>query len=291
MYAACKRFFFIVLIVGFPVLCQAQDGAWDINGKASKKVGGKVGKEKNKVKKFKDHLQNWGLDSNYKHGLLVGGKLNTNGWSGAIYYQTKLSPTQSSIWQLSFSEVKHDKQVKQENTKNKYPQFGKPTPFIFGKINKLYTLQIGYGREHVLLPNVVEDNLTVSFRWNAGISLALLKPYYLRLVYKESLPVDTVFMMERKYSNAISDTFLNNNNILGASKWSKGLGDMQYIPGIYVETAFVIEPAKRKSFVQVITLGFNGAFYTSDLPIMANTPAGNWQACLFAGLSFGKRWK
>ena len=268
-----------------------QNGTWDTPGKASKKVKGIISKEKNKVKKFKEHVQQWGLDSNYKHGLLLGGKLNTNGWSGTIYYQTRKSPSTSSIWQLSFSEIKHDKQIKQEPSKTDFPQFGKPTPYIFGKINNLYTLQLGYGREHILLPNVVEDNLTVGFRWTAGISIAMLKPYYLRLVYEKAPPLDTTYMLEERNTTANTELFLNSQYILGACKWSKGLGEIQYIPGGFAELAFTIEPAKNKSIIQVVTFGINGTIYSSALPIMANKPAGLWQACLFVELVIGKRWK
>jgi hypothetical protein len=289
MNSPVKKLFLFLMFIASTSLAKAQDGAWDIKGKASK-AKGSINKEKNKVKKFKDYLQRWGLDSNYRHGVLIGGKLNTNGWTGTAYYQHKRTSVQSAIWQLSFSEIKHDKQVKQENTKSRYTQFGNPTPYIFGKINNLYTLQIGYGLEYLLLPNVVEDNLTVIFRWTAGFSLAMLKPYYVRLVHNETSP-DTTFMLEERYSADNSELYLNNNNILGPGKWSKGLGDMEYIPGAFADIAFVIEPAKNKNFVQVITLGINGAFYANQLPIMAKQPTSNWKAALYVGLMLGKRWK
>jgi hypothetical protein len=63
---------------------------------------------------------------------------------------------------------------------------------VFGKINNLYTLQIGCSKEQLLLPGVVEGNLSVSFRYGGGFCLALLKPYYLKVVktdYTQPEPV------------------------------------------------------------------------------------------------------
>ena len=38
---------------------------------------------------------------------------------------------------------------------------------------------------------------------------------------------------------------------------------LQYVPGAYFEAAIAITPGKNKSFVQVITLGVNGAYMIS----------------------------
>lgn len=267
----------------------AQSSVWN-NAKSIKKE--KREKASNKLKAYKDHLQHWGIDTNYDRGLLIGGKANTNGWSGCVYYLRKRSNKATDIWLLSFSEIKHEKQLKQQGNNKLYPELGNATPYIFGKINNLYTLQIGYGRQKLLLPNVVEGNLSLSIRYSGGLSLAMLKPYYLKLVYIDySLPNEPAVLKEEKYTEANSETFLNSGKIRGAAHWDKGLDEIDYVPGAFAEFAFVIEPAKNKTFVQAITLGANVSFYSKDLAIMANQQAYPWQACLFAGIALGKRWK
>jgi len=158
-------------------------------------------------------------------------------------------------------------------------------------MNNLYTLQAGIGHEHLLLPAVVDGNLSVSFRYSYGVSLAMLKPYYLKLVYLDPNNNNAPYLKEEKYSDANRDKFLNSGAILGASKWGKSLGEIDYVPGIYLDACIVIEPAKSKSFVQAISLGINGAFYAKDLPIMVDQPAYPYQASLYAGLALGKRWE
>lgn len=283
----------LTLCVGLsnPVV-YAQQSVWDSPKKGSKKIRAQADKGKLTIKRWKEHIKEWANEDEYNKQLAVGGKLNSNGWSGGIYYLKKIEPGKHVIWQLSFSEIKHEKQVKQQKENKAYPELGKPSPFVYGKINNLYALQLSYGQELLLLPGVVSGNLSVSFRYGAGISLAMLKPYYLKIVHVDNASSNPVLeLKEEKYNSVNADTFLRNPDILGASKWSKGLGETKIIPGLYAEAAFAIEPTRQKGFLQTITLGANIAYYTKALPIMAEVKALPWQGSLFVGLSLGKRWK
>jgi hypothetical protein len=284
------HFALTVLIFLWTENVHAQE-VWNSPKQTSQKAAKSLNKGKSKIKQWKQHIENWGMNDVYKHQLSVGGKLNSNGWSGGIYYLHKVEPDSKVLWQLTFSEVKHDKQVKQQKENKAFPELGEGTPFIFGKINNVYALQLGYGREQLLLPGIVEGNLSVSFRYSIGFSLAMLKPYYLKLLHVDySQPNPIATMTEEKYvvGNAY---FLDSKNILGSSKWSKGLNETKLIPGLFGELAFVIEPAHNKAFIETITLGANGSFYTKKLPVMADIKSYPYQACLFVGLSLGKKWR
>ncbi len=279
----------LLWLLSFPVPISAQTNVWNETTANAKK---KAKKKTDKVKEFKDHIKQWGTEQNFNKGLLLGGRLNSNGWSGGIYYLIKDNPGSHHIWQLHFSEIKQEKQVKQENIGVLPAKYGATSPYIFGKINNLYTLQIGYSKEQLLLPGVVEGNLSVSFRYGGGFSLALLKPYYLKVVktdYSQPEPVSE--LIETKYTDSVAAMFLERTRILGSSKWSKGLGETKLVPGVYLEAAFVIEPAPNKGLIQAITLGVNASVYTKSLPVMAELKAYNWSASLFAGLALGKRWR
>jgi len=266
---------------------RAQNEIWGSN-----QISKHTQNSKDKVKKWKAHMQQAGLDTNYNHEFDAGLKLNTNGWSGCMDMQKKIRRKQTTIWTLSFSEIKDDKQTKQQATTNAFPQLGNTSPFVFGKINNLYTLQLGYGRQVLLLPAVLDGNISVSFRYSGGLSLAMLKPYCLKLIYlDQSQSGIPATVQQEKYTASNSDRFLNTGYILGAANWTNGLNDMQYVPGGFLEGAVVVEPGKNKSFVQVVTIGGNAAIYAQSLPIMADRPAHAWQASFFIGLSVGKRWR
>lgn len=286
------RFLLLLFSFAFMGTAFAQKSVWDDAKNVSKNAKGKLGKETNRIKKWKDHIKQWGTAEDYNHQLLVGGRLNSNGWSGALYYFTKAMPGLDVVWSLSFSEVKHEKQVKQERVNSAFPELGKATPFVFGKVNNLYLLQLGHGREYILLPGVVKGNISIGLRFSGGFSLAMLKPYYLRLIYVDySQPDPVPEMKEERYSAANSDKFLKPGDILGASKWSKGLNKVKYIPGAFLDAAVVIRPVVANGFVQSVTLGTNIAYHTKALPIMAELKAYPWEGCLYIGLAIGKRWR
>jgi hypothetical protein len=280
--------FLLFLILGVQVSF-AQ--TWDAASVSKQNIGKQFSKKQSAVKSWKDHLQQWGLDSNYNHSLAVGGKLNTNGWSGLAYYQKRDNRTTAHFFQLSFSEIKHDKQIKQQQSNTAFPQLGASSPYVFGKTSNLYTLQLGYGKEYLLLPGLLEGNMSISLRVQGGFSLAMLKPYYLKLIYVAYDSGQTATLHEEKYSNQNADKFLNTGSILGASEWSKGLGEITYVPGAFADAAIAIEPLKNKTFIKTITIGGNFTFYSKNLPIMAETKSYPWQASFYVGLSIGKRWK
>src|SRR5690242_6400931 len=78
--------------------------------------------------------------------------------------------------------------IKQEGQKSSYNDLGKTSPYIFGKINNAYTLQLGFGKEQMRFPALMDGNMSVSIRYLAGPSLAMLKPYYLKLIYVDYFP-------------------------------------------------------------------------------------------------------
>lgn len=267
----------------------AQNSTWSKPKDNTKHALKKVDKGKKKVKLWKDHAKNWGLREEYNHQISLGAKLNSDGWSGCFYYMKRVDARKKNVYSLSFSEIKHEKQIKQEGS-TAYPDLGTPTPYFFGKVNNLYTLQLGFGRETILLPKVIDGNISVSARLTGGFSLAMLKPYYLRLIYEEYITADPIVTLEEQQYTEATEAFLKSGNKLGAAKWAMGLGEMKYIPGAFVSTAVVIEPIADAWFVQTITLGGSFAYYSKKLPILAEVKAHPWHASLFVGFALGKRW-
>lgn len=269
----------------------AQQSVWEGSKEQLMATKEKGAKKLSALKKWKNHIQQWGLDSNYNHALSLSGRLNTNGWSGGIYYNHQKSAGKKTVWTLHFSEIRHEKEAKQQYTGSTYAYLGKHTAYTFGKINNAYTLQLAYGREQLLFPALLDGNLSVSLRYAGGPALAFLKPYYLDLIYVEYVPEEKAHIQTEKFSADNAAKFLQAGSVHGAASWAKGLGEMKYIPGLFAEMAFVIEPDKNKSFIQTLTIGGNIALYSSKIEIMAERKAYPYQASFFVGLALGKRWK
>jgi len=270
--------------------CPAQS-VWDGSKEKLEQVKEQGRSKVSKVKQWKQYIQEWGLDPNYDHALSLAGRLKTNGWSGGLCYLNQKKAGKKVLWQLWFSEIKHEKETRQQQTRDLYPGLGRHNAYTFGKINNAYTIQLGYGREQMLLPALLDGNLSVSMRYTAGPALALLKPYYLDLIYVDYSPEPVAHVQTERYSAANAELFLQPGFIQGGSKWNKGLGEIKYIPGVFAELTFAIEPEEPKSFIKTILIGGNAAFYASKIEIMAERKAYPYQASFFVGLALGKRWK
>lgn len=267
-----------------------QQSVWNESQKQMENWQQKSQKKISKIKQWKDHVNAWGLDSNFNHALSISGRLNTNGWSGGLVYLHQTSAGKKTIWQLHFSEIKHEKETKQQRTDNTFGYLGKSRPYIFGKLNNAYTLQLGYGKEQMLLPALLNGNLSVSLRYLVGPAVAFLKPVYLNLISVSYNPDPEISVHAEKYNADNASRFLDANWIQGGYRWSKGISDMKYIPGLFAELAFAVEPEKPKSFVKTILIGGNFALYSSKLEIMAEQKAYPYQANFFVSLCLGKRW-
>ena len=104
-------------------------------------------------------------------------------------------------------------------------------------------------------------------------------------------PNTVVTLKEERYSVENKDLLLQRDKIFGGSKWSNGLDEIRYIPGTFIEGAFVLMPSKNKTFVQTVTLGGQFSVYTKSLPVMADRKAYPYVGCLYVGLGLGKRWR
>jgi hypothetical protein len=289
-----KPYIFIIasLLISCGVSAQTKSSSvWDRGNKGVKLVKEKAGKKVSSLQAWKTHLQSWGLDSSFNHLLALGARLNSDGWSGGIVYGHRRNSRSFSVWQLTFSEVKEEKETKQQRTNPAFPSLRPGTPYIFGKINNLYLLHVGYGRQQLLLPAVLENNISIGFRYSTGFGLAMLKPYYLNLIYPNySVSPATATEIEQSYNESNKEHFLNRNLIAGKGKWERGLNDIVYIPGLYAEGVIVIVPRKGKAFIQTITLGINGSMQSDVLPLVADAESSHFRGCLFAGVEIGKRW-
>ncbi|HET8573937.1 MAG TPA: hypothetical protein VFL76_08705 [Edaphocola sp.] len=251
----------------------------------------KKDRQQSRFREWKNYIEKEAATPGYHYAMSIGARLNTDGWSGGLYFLKRQEAGKQILWELHFSGIRQEKETKQENRETLFKNLGKGRPYIFGKINNVYTLQLGYGRQQLLLPALLDGNLSASLRYAAGPGLAFLKPYYLELMYLKPGTVSDGYTRSEKYSDENARLFLEAGDIYGADKWAKGLGETKLVPGLFGGLAFVLEPGKPKAFVQAIAFGGRAAIYTKPLEIMADRKAYRYQLSLFVGLAIGGRWQ
>jgi hypothetical protein len=218
------------------------------------------------------------------HEISGGLRLNSNGWS--IYGDLGKVVTKDvrhidmfhnvRFWQLEFSEKKDPKEYKSTSTLN-----GGGNSYIYGKINNMYAVKLGWGFRKMLVGK--PDPGSVSIHWvNAGgLSLGLVKPYYINTISDPNAI---------KYADGYKETFLDQQLIEGNAGFSKGLSEMKIVPGGHFKSAMHFDfSANRKSVIGVET-GFNVEYYSQQIQLMANEAPTSYFMDIFIAIQFGKRW-
>lgn len=122
------------------------------------------------------------------------------------------------------------KRKSSNKVRTNYSYIGKSKPNIFGKINSTYTLQLGYGKEQMLFPSLMDGNFSVSIRYLAGPAIAILKPYYLNLIYVDYNLDPAAHIQTERYSTGNANQFLNAGSILAKNEGEKGLSKSNTFP-------------------------------------------------------------
>lgn len=280
-----------LMIIGFLIVFQssmAQDKVWQSVNTQKSKVQQKAKVQQQKAATRLKQLKAWGTDSNYLHALYIGGRLHTTGWSGQVHYHFHKNAKDESFIRLQVAEIRHEKEVRQQRQDTAYRSLAAYRPYIFGKQYKVYTTQLGYGREWTIVPSILQGNISLKACMEAGLSLALLKPVYLNLLRYDAQ--QQAYASSEAYSEENRDLFLSRNRILGADQWSKGLKALRCIPGIYISPSVIFSPDKPSGFVQQFQIGAQLACYTKAIPVLLQQKNTFWQASFFVGISLGKRW-
>lgn len=194
----------------------------------------------------------------YSKQSLFGFQLRSNGYGFFIEKGKMKSQRNSGIYSLEFNEIKHPKEDKLPNGTGGF-SFG--NPYIYGKINNFYSLQLGFGRQRILGQKGNKNGVAVSAIYKAGLSLGLLRPYYIEVENNSGQSVTI------KYSPQDSILFLT-GYIIGGGGLSKGWSEIKYKPGVFAKTALRFDFGRFNEVVSGVEVGLSAEFYTSKIPIM-----------------------
>lgn len=197
----------------------------------------------------------------YNKQTTYGLQARSNGY-GVFYEMGRMkTPLKSSIYRIDFTEIKHPKENKFQNLSN--PFLILSNPYVYGKINNFYQLTFGYGQQRILGQKGNKNGVSVSALYNGGLSLGLLKPYYVQV----EDPVSTQLKFI-KYSSADSAIFLG-PSIIGSGGFWRGWKEVKVQPGLFAKTALRFDYGRFNEVVSALELGLSAEFYTKKVTIMA----------------------
>ena len=217
-----------------------------------------------------------GVLSYYKQSTF-GIQLRTNGY-GAFYELGRMrSPRITNIYSLELTEIKHPKEEKFHGADG---FFG--NTFIYGKINNFYNARLGFGKQYIMGQKGNKNGVAVIGSLQGGLSLGLLKPYYIEV------EDNTGQRVEIKHAKD-STLFLNAQRYYGSSGFGKGWNELQVRPGLYAKTALRFDFDRFNESVSALEIGFSVDAFANKIEQMALNP---YQRIFYQGhiaFVFGRR--
>ena len=198
-----------------------------------------------------------------------GVKYKTNGWGFFYRKATNLTYTKKKFWEIEFTKIKHEKESKTESL---YSQGGPMTPkgYYFGKQNSLYQIAYRKGYTFVLSEKSIKSGVEIALHTAAGVSLGLLKPYELMLIYGNPASDNIEFKTE-KYSSENSKLFLNPSTIYSYGGFWEGIFQTKPIPGASARIGLSIDWATNDDRINALEVGLSLDAFLVNAPLMLQT--------------------
>jgi len=217
---------------------------------------------------------------------------HTNGYSLA-YNKGKLKTYyKTSYFHIELGFMSDPREQKQN--RNIPVSFNKVSQsFRFGKQNNLYVLRVGKGVKKLITDKARRKGVAMGYNYEAGPSLAILRPYYLELIY--NFEQDGQFFTElrsEKYSEENATKFLDYNSVFGGAPGSKGWSEISIVPGIQGKFGLFFSLGAFEEYARSLEIGIMGDLFIRKIPIMVETEtirSKPYFINFYATLEFGKR--
>jgi hypothetical protein len=213
----------------------------------------------------------------YEKQNIFGLQLRTNGY-GVFYEMGKMKTNRkTNIYRIDIAEIKDHREEKLFNG-----SFLFGNPFVYGKINFFYPITLGFGQQYILGQKGNKNGVAVSAVYNAGLSIGLLRPYYVDISgtggEEQSI----------KYSIQDSVAFVN-GPFIGASGLGKGWSEIKIKPGAFAKVAMRFDYGRFNESVNGLEIGMSLEAYGSKIPIMLFHDDQRLFFQAYVALLFGKR--
>jgi hypothetical protein len=210
-------------------------------------------------------------------------KLPTDGFSIFFEKGKYKTTTKTNLWWIELGEKKERNQERQNvQVQNGSGAVFLGNSFVYGKENNFYQLKIGFGQQKLLGGKGNKNGVAVSAIYGGGLSLGLMKPYYVQIV-----DPTTNDLKDIRYKQD-STNFLDPQVILGGSGFTRGFGEINVVPGITTRAALRFDYGRYNEVISALEVGINTEYYFSDVNIMVNTPRKLFFNA-YVAIQFGKR--
>ena len=194
----------------------------------------------------------------FRKQSIFGFKAVTDGY-GISYEIGKFRSNRNAfILQFELNERKHKKETKVSGDFNGF-QFNS---FVPGKENNFFQFKVGAGNQRVIGGKGNKNGVAVALIYAGGLSLGLLKPYY----------VD-VESNGQRFRSTYPKIYDSGYHELGASGFTVGWGEVKLKPGAQAKAALRFDYGRFNETVTALEVGMNAEYYPQEIQqIYGSTP-------------------
>ena len=166
----------------------------------------------------------------------------------------------TTYWRTEFISLHSPKEIKIVNLMTFSTR-----SYVYGKLNSVYAVRFGYGAEKRIFGKPYWGGVEMRWNYEAGATLAFLKPYYYYVVVYKPYGNNDYMEVEDEQTFADHDQWIA---VLGKSAFTKGLAETRLSPGIHASTGFSFDFAKSRTRAQSINVDVIAEYYPLGVSIM-----------------------
>lgn len=215
-------------------------------------------------------------------------KINSNGFGLLYSFSQRVNYRLRRSYEVEIDYLKSLKELKVVNSYFEVDQYN-PKKFVFGKLNSVHNLRIGYGYNRMIFEKRDKNSISIHLVAYLGFSFAVEKPIYYDIVdsvHYQSNGGMLYYINPHKFSDYKGG---NVTDIAGRSKIRYGFNEMKIRPGNYIKLALNFDFANEAMNVNIIELGIICDYYYMPVTIMYNNPH-NFMSSLYLSYQFGKKY-
>lgn len=201
----------------------------------------------------------------YKKEWSIDLRVHENG--AAIAYNTG---TIKSYYRTNFYHIElgYMKDPREKNQTRLVSQ-NRSGSFSFGKVNNVINVRAGVGVKRYLSEKEKRKGLAVGYTYEIGPSIALLKPYYLKI--DRTIQGEETDIRDEKYSEDNAADFLNISSISGKSSFFTGFDEISVKAGLQGKLGAHFAMGAFDKYVKAFETGLMFDLYATKIPILAET--------------------
>ena len=157
-------------------------------------------------------------------------------------------------------------------------------PYVYGKINNFYQVTIGFGQQYILGQKGNKNGVALAAVYSAGLSLGLLRPYYLNVNDPANGGEKTI-----KYSQEDSALFLDQSAIISGGGFGKGWSELKLKPGAFAKAGMRFDYGRYNESVSGLEIGVSVEVYASKIPMMVSQEDKQVFVQGYIAILFGRR--